>query len=472
MPRKHYKVLAQIVLFGSLAAVTLLSPPAYAQDGSGDATLDLTVHVVQPGETLQSISELYAVAPQSLLEANGLAFAVDVYTGQRLVIPPTEGALRTTQITVGLGDTLANLARRYDISSAQLGQSNRIVNPGLLYAGQVLNIPAGQRQRLSQFGLAKVDAGNSLWQIAVRTNQNPAAIFIQNHLTNPYLLAPGRVISIPDETDGGAVLSAPWASISLHPLPLVAGQSGSLRVEAAVSGSLSADFMGQTLPLSIEGPVNHSILSVNRWTAPGLYPLSITLQDETGAQYTYSRQVLVVAGDYAQENVRLSEEDSSVLSDSQGVQDEYAYITQIMSGYTSERFWDGLFRLPTTGVMISAFGTARSYNGGGVNSFHGGTDFVAPVSTPVFAPADGVVVDSGELTVRGFFTVIDHGWGVYTGYWHQSSILVNPGDTVVTGQQIGAVGNTGLSTAAHLHWEMWVGGNQVDPLQWAREVFP
>jgi murein DD-endopeptidase MepM/ murein hydrolase activator NlpD len=57
------------------------------------------------------------------------------------------------------------------------------------------------------------------------------------------------------------------------------------------------------------------------------------------------------------------------------------------------------------------------------------------------------------------------------GLLHQSTVLVSAGEDVAVGQQIGTAGNTGLSTAAHLHWEMWVAGNQIDPLQWAREFF-
>ena len=82
------------------------------------------------------------------------------------------------------------------------------------------------------------------------------------------------------------------------------------------------------------------------------------------------------------------------------------------------------------------------------------------------------MVDTGELEVRGLITIINHGQGVYTGYWHQSSILVHPGDQVEAGQQIGTIGNTGLSTAAHLHWELHVNGVEVDAMQWVREQFP
>jgi murein DD-endopeptidase MepM/ murein hydrolase activator NlpD len=123
--------------------------------------------------------------------------------------------------------------------------------------------------------------------------------------------------------------------------------------------------------------------------------------------------------------------------------------------------------------MTSAFGTARLYEGAeDFSRFHSGVDFGGPAGKPIYAPAAGVIVDTGFLDVRGLITIIDHGSGVYSGFWHQSSVSVEPGDFVEAGQLIGTVGNSGLSTAAHLHWELWVNGVQVDPLQWVRQPFP
>ena len=75
---------------------------------------------------------------------------------------------------------------------------------------------------------------------------------------------------------------------------------------------------------------------------------------------------------------------------------------------------------------------------------------------------------SEELDIRGVTTIIDHGIGVFSGYWHQKALNVEVGQEVVRGDVIGYVGNTGLSTGPHLHWEIWVNGVQVDPIEWLK----
>ena len=94
----------------------------------------------------------------------------------------------------------------------------------------------------------------------------------------------------------------------------------------------------------------------------------------------------------------------------------------------------------------------------------------------IYAPAPGVVVFTQSLIVRGRTTIIDHGWGIYTAYFHQNpyEFFVAVGDVVEAGQLIGKVGDqsivdaglAGRATGPHLHWEIWVNGVQVDPLDW------
>jgi murein DD-endopeptidase MepM/ murein hydrolase activator NlpD len=74
--------------------------------------------------------------------------------------------------------------------------------------------------------------------------------------------------------------------------------------------------------------------------------------------------------------------------------------------------------------------------------------------------------------VRGRAVILDHGRGVFTGFWHLSQIDVTVGQVVGKGQVVGLVGNSGLSTGPHLHWEMRVLGVAVDAFQWTRREFP
>jgi murein DD-endopeptidase MepM/ murein hydrolase activator NlpD len=76
--------------------------------------------------------------------------------------------------------------------------------------------------------------------------------------------------------------------------------------------------------------------------------------------------------------------------------------------------------------------------------------------------ANGVVAFAGQLDIRGNYIVINHGWGVYTGYAHLSQINVERGQTLTAGQIIGASGNSGRSSGPHLHWEIAVNGEWID----------
>lgn len=97
--------------------------------------------------------------------------------------------------------------------------------------------------------------------------------------------------------------------------------------------------------------------------------------------------------------------------------------------------------------------------------FHSGVDFSAPRGVEVYATADGKVVQADNQS-RGYgnMVVIDHGFGYVTRYAHLSEITVREGQTVERGEQIGAIGSTGLSTAPHLHYEVLKDGKYVNPI--------
>jgi murein DD-endopeptidase MepM/ murein hydrolase activator NlpD len=94
---------------------------------------------------------------------------------------------------------------------------------------------------------------------------------------------------------------------------------------------------------------------------------------------------------------------------------------------------------------------------------HEGIDIAAPVGTAIHAAAAGTIVYAGWAEGYGNLVVIDHGGGLATAYGHQSAIYVMGGQ-VSQGQVIGAVGSTGHSTGPHLHFEVRLNGEPVDPL--------
>ena len=134
--------------------------------------------------------------------------------------------------------------------------------------------------------------------------------------------------------------------------------------------------------------------------------------------------------------------------------------------------WDGLWILPVEGEVTGVFGAKRSYDGVVGDEWHHGHDIAAQHGDPLVAPAPGTVVWTGELVLHGMGVIIDHGAGVYSGYWHMSLIAVREGFELAAGDWLGNIGTTGLSTGPHLHWEVIVQGVDVDPVQWLGEERP
>jgi murein DD-endopeptidase MepM/ murein hydrolase activator NlpD len=131
---------------------------------------------------------------------------------------------------------------------------------------------------------------------------------------------------------------------------------------------------------------------------------------------------------------------------------------------------DGKWVLPLakgTYTLSSGFGM-RTNPVTGIYTLHAGVDFAAPTGTPIYAAAAGVVTAAGPAGSAGNMTVITLPDGTVTRYMHQSQIGVQAGEQVTAGQRIGAVGTTGNSTGAHLHFEVRPNDVPIDPLPFLR----
>ena len=119
-----------------------------------------------------------------------------------------------------------------------------------------------------------------------------------------------------------------------------------------------------------------------------------------------------------------------------------------------------------TVVLASGFGI-RIHPIYKVRKMHTGIDFAAPIGTPIYASADGLVANVDiSFTGYGKKIEIDHGFGYRTRYAHMHAFAVRNGQHVKRGQLIGYVGDTGLSTAPHLHYEVFINGAYVNPIHY------
>lgn len=158
-------------------------------------------------------------------------------------------------------------------------------------------------------------------------------------------------------------------------------------------------------------------------------------------------------GGHALEQLAWVESQASALSES---------VTLLSALLKSSRTQgDGLpTRWPVRGEVSSDFGTRVIGHGTG---FHRGVDIRARYGTPVTASAGGVVVFSGAMSGYGSMVVVDHGNDVKTLYAHLSAIYASEGRRIRRGDVIGAVGTSGRSSGPHLHYEVRVGGEPIDP---------
>lgn len=134
----------------------------------------------------------------------------------------------------------------------------------------------------------------------------------------------------------------------------------------------------------------------------------------------------------------------------------------------------GIDRLPVarpvnarTVRQTSGFGMRR-HPLTGRNTMHSGLDWAGPRNTPIHSTADGVVKTAERQRGYGNLVVIEHDFGIETYYAHLNSIAVRPGQRVSRGERIGGMGTTGQSTGVHLHYEIRVGGNPVNPMTYLR----
>ena len=321
-------------------------------------------------------------------------------------------------------------------------------------------------------GRVSLGKGESLLSLSASSGVNSWEIIAKNQVPDLWAGVKSDVLLVPGSNNPGpGALPSP---ISFQVLKGSFTQGKTVVLEMTTGGesvNLSGELVGHPLNfMEVEAGDYIALQGIHVMTEPGPYLLSLSGEFENGRAFEFSQFVRVSDGGYGQETITVDPQFLDPTVDNA----EIEFVANLTSPITSEKMWSGYFSQPTPfDIFInSSFGTRRSYNGSEYTYFHSGVDFGGGEGADVICPANGRVVFAGKLEVRGNATIIDHGWGVYTGYWHQSQIFVQEGDVVQEGQIIGLVGNTGRSAGAHLHWELWASGVQVEPLDWLVQLYP
>ena len=467
MRKFSFLILAILVLVLSVG-------PASAQSSG-------PIYIVQPGDTLYSISLRFGVTVDELMAANNITNPNLLSAGQQLIIPGLEGVsgVLDTEV-VAFGDSLRGLLRRTQMPLPLLQKLNRLVSPTELYVGASLIIP--QRDETTLSARAVPRTGETLLELAVRQGSNPWTLASLNGLAGTWDALPGDSLYSPSGSNDSSTSGLPEAFISaeVKSLPLKQGGTAVIIVRAVDGATLGGGLVDKPLHFFPLGDGQQIALQgVHALLEPGVYPLRLDATLPDGTKQSFEQMVLVASGNYYQEGLYVD----PITLDPAVTEPENQQILSIVTPATAQRYWAEPFRLPvpedSRACIKGYFGTRRDYNAGAYYGFHAGLDYgVCSKVNPfdIYAPAPGVVVFTQSLIVRGRTTIIDHGWGIYTAYFHQNpyEFFVAVGDVVEAGQLIGKVGDqsivdaglAGRTTGPHLHWEIWVNGVQVDPLDW------
>lgn len=231
------------------------------------------------------------------------------------------------------------------------------------------------------------------------------------------------------------------------------------------SGTVS--FLGRTHALTQGARSMYAFVGVGVLDTPGDALLSVDLNTANGSLGHLEDTIVVTDTNWTVDSVTFEPGQAEALLAPDVVAAERALLDSVYGGVTPQKLWDGGWLVPVEGPVTGVFGEQRSINGGAPAGHHGGTDLSANPGTPVKATNAGRVVMAKELAVRGNMIIIDHGGGLFSGYGHLSAFKVTEGQDVAAGELIGEVGSTGLSTGAHLHWEISAGGILVDAWRFA-----
>ncbi len=351
--------------------------------------------IVQPGDTLWDIAKRYDTTVQALKETNGLQ-SERLQLGDALLLPSNSTASPESYI-VQTGDTLYDISVSYKISVDKLIAINNI-DGTTIKPGQVLKLSTAQEPPAPL--IVEVKTGDTLWSLAREYDSSVSDIMGLNNLNSESIrpgdkiIIPGRFAAVQDVDFGGAV------------------------------------------PVSLEVSKGDTL-------------------SEIAARYNTSVTALMSANDLSGSRIKAGQVLRIVPRNELAVAVEPEESFDPIPTFGADIIW------PLDGQITSRFGYRRLRIGG--SNFHTGLDIDGVTGDPIYAAASGIVSFSGWRAGYGNLVILTSGTTEYY-YAHASELLVTEGEVVGGGHVIAKVGSTGRSTGSHLHFEIRVDGQAIDPL--------
>ncbi len=372
--------------------------------------------------------------------------------------------------TVMPGDTWVALAWRYGVNQETLRGLNPHMNqqrqPTI---GDTVWLPL---QGVEQLGRLVRPAAGGLWETAVQFATSPWFLANQNGLLSPYRPLFHRPLFVPGGSEPPRDLPIGFATLELSQIPAHPGQALAFRTltDAPIETTVKLD------------DLTGNVVGNGRYLV-GLLATGAFFMGNNGLNIGKTAELAITPANSPAwfQPIRFSDNNwefqqltltgSAAAIDQESIQQERERLFQIWTQITPTPQWNTPFQLPINDFLTisSPYGARRSYNGGPYRTYHEGLDFSAYAGTPVYAPAGGTVVLAEPLYVRGGAVILDHGLGIYSGYYHLSSVAATAGQVVHPGDFLGEVGTTGLSTGNHLHWDLLVAATWVDPAAWLEQ---
>lgn len=434
-------------------------------------------YTIEEGDFLSIVAAMFNTTVDDILAINNIPDVNAISIGTRIKIPTlagVEGSIATRYINIG--DTLDTLSILSGMMPEKLGEINTLVSPTELYIGSLLTTISNDRAEAIT-AVSNYEAGDTLLMKSAKLGMSPALLQKTNRAEGTWDFADSQILFGKIASNGGNYEThsvAPFVNeIEIKQLPLTQGATHVVHVEAENIESLTGSVGNYPLRFFRDGDSNdwYAMLGIDAMETVGLSRLNISGNNNAQEHFDLNQPVIIAAGIFTSEVVEgvdestLQEENQSL--DTQTVKN----LTQT----SSERTWGTMMSYPVDEpYIVSGFGNRRTYNNGVFHNYHSGVDFGVYTANNIniYAAADGTVLFADQLPIHGNFTVIDHGWGVYTSYSHQAQLLVTAGQTVKRGDTIGLIGNTGRSVGPHLHWEVIINSTYVNPLTWLNTQFP